>query len=247
MRKIFRYECRRLLLNKFFAGLVLVLLAYGAMVLESATILGVSHTAPFSPWSFGDYLSRMLPLLWVGASFFLTFFTSGRARRAMALTDAAPMDARRYALARCAAALAGTALLALCCLLEAAVFYGRYFGWYAWGSLLLPALATLAPTLVFALGCGWLLARIRPWLLYPWMPLPFAVSALPLPEALGLWNGSLFTALPLTLGTLDPAFTLPASAVAAQLVLLACGAIALFVRPKRLGIGAAARRSAEAV
>ena len=145
MRKIFRYECRRLLLNKFFAGLVLVLLAYGAMVLESATILGVSHTAPFSPWSFGDYLSRMLPLLWVGASFFLTFFTSGRARRAMALTDAAPMDARRYALARCAAALAGTALMALCCLLEAAAFYGRYFGWYAWGSLLLPALTTLVP------------------------------------------------------------------------------------------------------
>ena len=246
MRKIFRYECRRLLLNKFFAGLVLVLLAYGAMVLESATILGVSHTAPFSPWSFGDYLSRMLPLLWVGASFFLTFFTSGRARRAMALTDAAPMDARRYAWARCAAALAGTALMALCCLLEAAVFYGRYFGWYAWGSLLLPALATLAPTLVFALGCGWLLARIRPWLLYPWMLLPFAVSALPLPEALGLWNGSLFTALPLTLGTLDPAFTLPASAVIAQLVLLACGAIALFIRPKRPGIGVAARRSAEA-
>ena len=247
MRKIFQYEYRRLLLNKFFAGLVLVLLAYGAMVLESATILGVSHTAPFSPWSFGDYLSRMLPLLWVGASFFLTFFTSGRARRAMALTDAAPMDARRYAWARCAAALAGTALLALCCLLEAAVFYGRYFGWYAWGSLLLPALATLAPALVFALGCGWLLARIRPWLLYPWMLLPFAVSALPLPEALGLWNGSLFTALPLTLGTLDPAFTLPASAVIAQLVLLACGAIALFIRPKRPGIGAAARRSVEAV
>ncbi|HIV29847.1 MAG TPA: hypothetical protein IAB20_02945 [Candidatus Pullichristensenella excrementipullorum] len=245
MRKIFQYEYRRLLLNKFFAGLVLVLLAYGAMVLESATILGVSHTAPFSPWSFGDYLSRMLPLLWVGASFFLTFFTSGRARRAMALTDAAPMDARRYAWARCAAALAGTALLALCCLLEAAVFYGRYFGWYAWGSLLLPALATLAPTLVFALGCGWLLARIRPWLLYPWMLLPFAVSALPLPEALGLWNGSLFTALPLTLGTLDPTFTLPAAAVVAQLVLLTAGTAALFLRPGRPGNKQTARKALE--
>ena len=245
MRKIFRYECRRLLLNKFFAGLVLVLLAYGATVLESATILGVSHTAPFSPWSFGDYLSRMLPLLWVGASFFLTFFTSGRARRAMALTDAAPMDARRYAWARCAAALAGTALLALSCLLGAAVFYGRYFGWYAWGSLLLPALATLVPALVFALGCGWLLARIRPWLLYPWMLLPFAVSALPLPEALGLWNGSLFTALPLTLGTLDPTFTLPASAVVAQLVLLTAGTAALFLRPGRPGNKQTARKALE--
>ena len=98
---------------------------------------------------------------------------------------------------------------------------------------------------MFALGCGWLLARIRPWLLYPWMLLPFAAAALPLPEALGLWNGSLFTALPLTLGTLDPAFTLPAAAVIAQLVLLACGTIALFIRPKRPGIRAAARRSVE--
>ena len=96
--------------------------------------------------------------------------------------------------------------MALSCLLEAAVFYGRYFGWYGWGSLLLPALATLVPALVFALGCGWLLARIRPWLLYPWMP---------------------------------------AAAVIAQLVLLACGTIALFIRPKRPGIRAAARRSVE--
>ena len=126
---------------------------------------------------------------------------------------------------------AAALLLALCCLLEAAVFYGRYFGWYGWGSLLLPALATLVPALVFALGCGWLLARIRPWLLYPWMLLPFAAAALPLPEALGLWNGSLFTALPLTLGTLDPAFTLPAAVLFVQFVLLASGVVLLAVRP----------------
>ena len=74
MRKIFLYECKRLLWNKFFAGLVLVLLFYGWQVLRRVTILGVSHTAPFSPWSFGDFLSRMLPLLWIGALFFLTFF-----------------------------------------------------------------------------------------------------------------------------------------------------------------------------
>ena len=89
MRKIFLYECKRLLWNKFFAGLVLVLLFYGWQVLRRVTILGVSHTAPFSPWSFGDFLSRMLPLLWIGALFFLTFFTSEKARRAAVLTDAA--------------------------------------------------------------------------------------------------------------------------------------------------------------
>ena len=69
MGKIFRYECRRLLWNKFFIGLAVVLLLYGALVLHGVTILGVAHTAPFSPWSFGDYLSRMLPLLWIGMLF----------------------------------------------------------------------------------------------------------------------------------------------------------------------------------
>ena len=233
MRNIFLYECKRLLWNKFFFGLLLVLLFYGWQVLAGATILGVSHTAPFSPWSFGDFLSRMVPLLWIGSLFFLTFFTSGKARRAAVLTDAAPMEPRRYALARCGAALAGTALLALAALAEAAVFYGWYFGWYGWMELIAPALVTLFPPLAFALGSGWLLGRVRPWLLYVWMPLPFALALLPLPEALELWNGSFFTQYPLTLGTLDPAFTLPASIAAVQIGLLVLGAVLLGTGAKK--------------
>ena len=232
MGKIFRYECKRLLWNKFFFGLLLVSLFYGWQVLSGVTILGVSHTAPFSPWSFGDFLSRMVPLLWIGSLFFLTFFTSGRARRAAVLTAAAPMEPRRYALARCAAALAGTALLALAVLAEAALFYGRYFGWYGWMELITPALVTLAPPLVFALGSGWLLGQLRPWLVYVWMPVPFVLTALPLPEALGIWNGTFFTSYPLTLGTLDPAFLLPPAVAAVQGAVLAAGAGLLALRPR---------------
>ena len=138
MCKIFRYECKRLLWNKFFVGLLLVVLFYGWQVLNSVTILGVSHTAPFSPWSFGDYLSRMSPLLWIGALLFLTFFTSPKARRTAVLIDATQVVPRKYVLTRCAAALVGTGLLTLACLVEAAVFYGWYFGWFDWGTLLFP-------------------------------------------------------------------------------------------------------------
>ena len=169
MGKIIRYECRRLLCNKFFAGLLLVTLFYGWPTLTGATILGVSHTAPFSPWSFGDYLSRMLPLLWLGALFFLTFFTSEKARRTAVLTDAAPMSPRRYAIARCSAALAGTGLLALACLAEAAVFYGRYFGWYGWETLPSPALAAFLAekgTSGAADGCALIALLRRPQLTY---------------------------------------------------------------------------------
>ena len=232
MRKIFRYECRRLLWNKFFIGLAVVLLLYGALVLHAVTILGVSHTAPFSPWSFGDYLSRMLPLLWIGMLFFLTFYTSPKARRAAVLMDATPMPSRQYALVRCAAALTGGVLLSLLCMGEA-VFYGRMFHWYGWGSLLLPALATLLPALVFALGSGWLLGQIRPWLVYVWMAVPFLCMALPLPDALGIWNGHFFSRYPLALGTLDPAFFMPAAVLIVQCILLAAGIVLLMVRPAR--------------
>lgn len=223
MIKIFLYECKRLLWNRFFFGIVLITLFYGWQVLSSITILGVSHTAPFSPWSFGDYLSRMVTILWIGALFFLTFFTSAKARRVAVLTDAAPVIPRRYAMTQCAAAMVGTGLLAIVCLAEAALFYIRCFGWYEFGELLAPALITLLPPLVFALGSGWFLGQIKAQLIYVWMIVPFVCMALPLPDALGILNGSFFTEYPLSLGTLDPDFSIPVSVISVQGALLTVG------------------------
>lgn len=235
MRKIFGYECRRLLWNTFFFGLLLVILFYGWQVLNGVTVLGVSHTAPFSPWSFGDYLSQMLPLLWLGALFFLTFFTSSAEERRAVLTSATPFKPSAYGLVRCCSALAGTALLSFAVVLLAAAFYSRMFHWYGWSSLLFPTLLTLAPPLIFALGSGWALGRLQPRLLYVWMLAPFVCSALPLPEALGLWDGSFFTEYPLTLGKLDPAFSAPAVVVLAQCISLAAGVVLLVFQFERIG------------
>ena len=236
MTKIFSCECRRLLCNKFFIGLLAVLLFYAGQVFYLAVLPGVAHTAPFSPWSFGVYLGRLLPLLWGGARLILTFFPAPRSRGAAGRTAATPADPRRYALTRCAAALVGTALLCLAALALAAVCYARLFGWYGWGTLVLPTLVTLAPPLVFALGSGWRLGEVRPWLLYVWMALPFVLSALPLPQALGLWDGSFFAGYPLTLDALDPAFSMPASAWLAQGLTLALGLLLLALPARKQGV-----------
>lgn len=233
MTKIFRYELKRLICNQFFIGILAVLLFYGWQVLSEETIQGVAHTAPFSPWSFGNYLSRMIPLLWVGALFFLTFFTSAAERRTAVLTAVTPVKPLGYALARYAAALVGTILLIVAVLILAAVFYGRYFGWYRWGSLLLPTLVTVLPTLLFALGSGWLLGRLRPWLIYAWMLFPFLMAAFPLPQALSVWNGSLFATYPVSLGVLDPEFSLPSGVWCTQFVTLLLGVILLIAYTKK--------------
>ena len=229
--KLYCYELRRLIWNKFFLGLLAVTLFYGWQVLNSVTLLGIAHTAPFSPWSFGDYLSRILPLLWVGALFFLTFFTSRSEGRTRALTAATPIRPQTHALIRCTAALTGTLLLSLAALLLAGIFYGSLFHWYDWGSLLLPTLLLLPPTLLFALGSGWAIGRLRPWLLFLWMFLPFLLMALPLPAPLSILNGSIFTDRPLALGTLDPAFSLPLETILLQCGVLLAGVVLLIRQP----------------
>lgn len=95
---------------------------------------------------------------------------------------------------------------------------------------------TLAPPLVFALGSGWRLGEVRPWLLYVWMALSFVLSALPLPQALGLWDGSFFAGYPLTLDALDPAFSMPASAWLAQGLTLALGLLLLALPARKKGV-----------
>ncbi len=233
MRKIFKYECKRLLCNKFFFGLLLVTLFYGWQVLNNVTIFGVSHTAPFSPWSFGDYLSRVIPMLWIGTLFFITFFTSPKARCAAALTDAALIMPVRYAAARCVSALVGSLLLSLACIAEAAVFYGGYFDWYGCGDMIGPAIISLPPVIIFALGSGWLLGRIKSWMVYVWMVIPSILITVPLPELMGILNGCFFTDYPLTIGTLDPAFSVPISVFLTQCSLMVIGLVAMVYQAGR--------------
>ena len=170
----------------------------------------------------------------MGTLFFLTFFTSEGERRTAVLTGATAVDPRRFAGVRCMALLLGMLLLLGAAVLLAAVFFAYTLHWHDWGSLLLPLLAVAVPPLVFAAGSGWLLGGACPWLVYGWMPAPFILSALPLPEALGLWNGTLLRSYPLTLPA-DPPFTLPAAVWVAQGLLLLAGILLLGMRIFRRG------------
>lgn len=226
MRKIFHYELRRLLLNKLFIGILAVSLVYGGLTLTTATILGTANTAPFSPWSFGEYLSRLLPMICLGELFFLTFFTSRQEQQAAVITQATPVPQRKYAAVRCGAVLLGTAVLALCVVGLCWGFYLRLFHWTGFSELLAPLVLTLLPAVVFCLGLGWALGRVHPSLVYVLMAAVFLLSWAPLPQALGFSLGSFFTDYPRTLGVLDPAFSVPASVLCGRAAYLLIGGAA---------------------
>lgn len=87
------------------------------------------ETVPVSPWSFGDYLARILPLLCLGELCLVSVFTSRRERAVQVITQTAPVDPGRYALIRWGAVLAGTLALWLCVIVLAVGFYVSLFGW----------------------------------------------------------------------------------------------------------------------
>lgn len=238
MRKIWKYECLRLMRNKFFPGLLAVHLLYGWQVLNRETIFGTAHTAPFSPWSFSAYLSRMSPLIWFSLLLISGFFfASPPARRVQNLTNAAPMPPLRYGLAQCAAVLTAGGVLSLSCLTAAAVFYQLCFRWHEWKLLLFPALLILLPLLSASLGIAWFTIRRSPKLLFLPAVLPVLWNLLPLPEALGALNGTFFLQYPLTLKGPDPAFSVPPSVLLVQAGFMGAGIFLMLAGCRRNGRG----------
>ena len=222
MTKIFYYECRRLLGNKFTVGLLAIIGVYSYLVMQEEVVFGISHTAPFSPWSFGVYLARLQPLLLVSLLFFVSFLSSKQAQAIKPLLEAACLKPVHYRLIRCGAIAAAFLLLSLVPVAYALYFYGRVFHFTAFHTLLAPLVFVLLPTFLLVLGLGLSGGQIHPMLVFALMPLILLVSILPLPGWLDFYGSSFLTAYPAALEGLDPPFQIATG----QLIIKGLGIIA---------------------
>lgn len=224
MRKIFRYELRRAICNKFFVGILAVCLYFGWQILYSDVIRGIAHTAPFSPWSFGYYLAQVLPLLTVALLFFLWGIFANEARRVGILTAATPADQGTYLMVKCGACVTAWLLLAFCSIGLGIGFLIYLFGSsVSVGAFFFPTLLTMLPSLIFALGLGMAAEHAQPVLLFILMPVLLALNLLPLPASWGLFGTEFFSQYPLTLGIQDPAFSVPTIVVISKIIFSAIG------------------------
>lgn len=178
----------------------------------------------------GVLLCVLLPSDYLALTFFLGFYHNREEKRRAGIFAAAPMKPFVHELLRCAAVISASLLLVILAILPALLFYGFVFGCCPVGMTAAVASVTLLPLVVFALGSGRLLAHAGLPFLYAWMIVPFVLRAIPLPEALGLLNGTLFTERPLELGVLDPGFSLSAGSIATACALFVLGPVFALVR-----------------
>lgn len=213
MNKLFKYELRRLLINKFFFGLLAVAALYGWHLMRDVVILGVSNTAPFSGWSYGTFLASVLPILLVAMLFFVSFLYSDQERKVRTLTEATPIDPVRFGFLRCGAMIVGFLLIAVVPVGLSLWFYAVNFRFTNFGGFVLPAMITLVPAMIFTLGLGMAAGRLRPSLVYVLMLVVLLLGYFPLPYAVDLFGSNFFQGFPLKIpmgADMEPAFTVPA-------------------------------------
>ena len=234
MTKIFRYELKKLLINRFFAALMFLTLWYSYMLLRGEVLLGIANTAPFSPWSFGFYLSSLLPLLSAILLFFIAFLSSKQEKMAQVLTSASPVPPGMYRLVRCCAIFTGVFLMAALCCLMACLFLGGLFQFHniPFKGWVLPAAMVLFPSLIFAAGLGMAAGAWKGWAVYGVIGIVFAAGYLPLPDGAALIPTAFFINYPKALGILDPVFSVPASMVTGRMIYFILGVLLMAVSLK---------------
>ena len=224
MVKIFYYELRRLLGNRFTVGLLLVALLYGYWTMRGEILLGIANTAPFSPWSFGAYLAEMMPLLLVALLCFLSLLTSDTGKRVEILIAATPLSQAAHCRIRYTAVTVAFLVVTAVPVVYAVGFYGIIFGAIDWSTLLLPLVITVFPPFLLVMGTGLWLGRVHHRLLMALVAVVLLLAVVPVPSWMDLYGGTFFSSYPDSLGVLDPPFQLPASVIAGKVTVSALGA-----------------------
>lgn len=218
MIKLLKYELKRLIINKFFLGLLIISAIYSYEVMTSDIIIGVANTAPFSGWSYGEYLAKVLPILLVTLLFFISFLYSKQEIRIQALTKATPVDQLKFQMLRFGTIVIGFVLISMVPILYSLWFYSTNFHFLSFGSLVLPAFITIVPSMLFVFGIGSIGGRYNQGVIFGLMIVVLLINYVPLPYEIDLFGGNFFEKYPKSLSVVEPAFSIPIEVVIGKLI-----------------------------
>lgn len=218
MSRIFKYELKRLIMNKFFLGLLIISAIYSHEVMTRDIILGVANTAPFSGWSYGAYLAKVLPILLVALLFFISFLYSKQEMSVQALTKATPINQCKFQMLRYGTIIIAFILISAVPIIYSLCFYSVNFHFLNFESLVLPVVITLLPAILFLFGLGSLGGRCHQGIIFALMVVVLLINYVPLPYEIDLFGGNFFEKYPASLNLVEPAFSMPVSVIIGKLI-----------------------------
>lgn len=195
--KVFAYEIRRMLFSREYLLLTLALLAYSLFLIRSRVLFGTGYTAPFSLWTFADYVSSTMVLALILLVAMCSKLFTETEIQASSILRSTPTSYGVYRSLRLASItllyLLSVGLSAGACY----VYYVSVFGETSWLPLARVWGLLVVPSSVFVLGIT-LIAGSYSW---GWIQIVLAgllsleIFRIPLPEMFDIRGASLLSAL----------------------------------------------------
>ncbi|OPJ64629.1 hypothetical protein [Clostridium oryzae] len=176
MIKVLLYEIKRILFAKIYVELLLFTLAFSYYVLRYSTILGVSNTAPFSKWSYSDFLCQVSIFSMVSMMFFCTYVFSKKEISVRTITLATPLSITQYYLLKAAAIMFSYIITTMSVIVLSFIFYAKILHFYDYVAFVEPIFLFTIPPAIFLLGLSMFLGRINTVFQYILIALIFIIG-----------------------------------------------------------------------
>ena len=229
MSRLFKYELKRLLINKFFLGLLIISAFYSHQIMCGDIILGVANTAPFSGWSYGAYLAKMLPILLVALLFFISFLYSKQEKKVQALTKATPINQFRFQMLRYGTIIIAFVLISAVPVGYSFWFYKVNFHFTNFGSLIFPSIITLLPAMLFMLGLGTFGGRCHKAVVFVLMVVIILINYIQLPYGVDLFGSNFYANYPASLDVVEPDFFIPTEVIRGKFIYGLVGIVMMLI------------------
>lgn len=170
---IIRHETLRLIFNKKFFYMILVLGLYTLDILLRLVTLGSYGTAPFSEWSYSSFLTMVSPILTVILILLCTSVFSEKEIRARKIICSTPITQVKYYTIKTLSISLVFIAVALIPIIMSCLYYGIFFKYYTYSSFIKPILLFLIPSSILALGGCMFIGRLNLKLLYVMIPFAY--------------------------------------------------------------------------
>ncbi|KAF5425524.1 MAG: hypothetical protein C5S44_00225 [Candidatus Methanocomedens sp.] len=174
--KALKYEVMRLAYNKKYFYMLLIESLFASYILMSFVSGGKDGTAPFSKWTYSQFLTSIGPLLSIILVMLCISVFSEKEIAVRKIIFSAPLSESKYYLLKASAITAVLVFTASVPILLSFAYYAYYFNFYAYAEFLLPILLFLLPSQVLVLGLALVAGRINSGLLYLLLPVVFLGS-----------------------------------------------------------------------
>lgn len=174
--KALKYEVLRLTYNKKYFYMLLIESLFASYILMNFVSVGKDGTAPFSKWTYSEFITLIGPLLSIILVLLCMSVFSEKEIAVRKIIFSAPLSESKYYLLKASAITAVFVFTASVPILLSFAYYAYYFNFYAYAEFLLPILLFLLPSQALVLGLALVAGRINSRLLYLLLPVLFLGS-----------------------------------------------------------------------